>query len=131
MKLTIIKVGGKIVENTYLLDKLINVFAKIKGHKILVHGGGNMATNMAEKLGIETKIFAGRRITDVKTLEIVTMVYAGLVNKNIVAKMQAKGYNALGITGVDMNIIEAIKRPIEDIDYGLSLIHISEPTRPY
>ena len=117
-KLTVIKVGGKIVEEEASLDQLLKDFSSIKGYKILVHGGGRSATKIAEKLGIESKYVNGRRITDKETLQVVTMVYGGLVNKNIVANLQALGCNALGLTGADMNIIEAEKRPVKDIDYG-------------
>lgn len=117
-KLTIIKVGGKVVEEEESLNNLLEEFSKIKGIKILVHGGGRSATRLAEELGVESKMVDGRRITDTETLKIVTMVYGGLVNKNIVAKLQAKGINALGLTGADMNIMRSVKRPVKDIDYG-------------
>lgn len=117
-KLTIIKVGGKIVEEEQSLKQLLNDFSKIEGNKILVHGGGRSATKLAERLGIESRMVNGRRITDKETLEVVTMVYGGLVNKNIVAGLQALGMNALGLTGADMNIIRSEKRPVKDIDYG-------------
>jgi len=117
-RLTIVKVGGKVVEEKESLDLLLNQFSQIRGKRILVHGGGNLATTLAEKLGIETRIIEGRRITDEATLEIVTMVYAGLVNKNIVAGLQARGCNSLGLTGADLNVIRAVKRPVKDIDYG-------------
>lgn len=117
-KLTIIKVGGKIVENDESLQSLLKEFAKIEGFKILVHGGGRSATKMAEELGIESKMVDGRRITDKETLKVVTMVYAGLVNKNIVAKLQALDIDAIGLTGADMNIILSDKRPVKEIDYG-------------
>ena len=117
-KLTIIKVGGKIVEEPDSLAKLINDFAKIPGLKLLVHGGGRSATKIAEQLGIQQKMVDGRRITDIETLRIVTMVYGGLVNKNIVTSLQAIGINAIGLTGADMNIIRSHKRPATEIDYG-------------
>lgn len=117
-KITVIKVGGKIVEEADSLAQLLEYFTKIEGHKVLVHGGGRSATKLAEQLGIESKMVDGRRITDAETLKIVTMVYGGLVNKTIVAKLQALGINALGMTGVDMNLIRSEKRPIKDIDYG-------------
>lgn len=117
-KLTIIKVGGKIVEEEASLKQLLEDFSEIKGHKILVHGGGRSATKIAEKLGIESKMVNGRRITDVDTLQVVTMVYGGLVNKNIVAGLQSIHVNALGLTGVDMDVIRSEKRPVKDIDYG-------------
>lgn len=117
-KLTIIKVGGKIVEEHESLAKLINDFAKIPGLKLLVHGGGRSATKIAEQLGIQQKMVDGRRITDIETLRVVTMVYGGLVNKNIVTSLQAIGINAIGLTGADMNIIRSHKRPATEIDYG-------------
>ncbi len=116
--LTIIKVGGKIVEEEASLSQLLSQISKISGHKVLVHGGGRSATKLSEKLGIESKMVDGRRITDKETLEVVTMVYGGLVNKNIVAKLQALNINALGMTGADMNLILSEKRPVKDIDYG-------------
>ncbi len=117
-KLTIIKVGGKIVEEKETLNQLLHDFSSIDGFKILVHGGGRSATKLAAQLGIESKMVDGRRITDTETLKIVTMVYGGLVNKNIVAGLQAVGVNALGLTGADMNIIRSDKRPVKEVDYG-------------
>jgi len=115
---TLIKVGGKIVEEQDSLNLLLEEFSQIKGNKILVHGGGRTATKLVEKLNIENKMVNGRRITDKETLKVVTMVYAGLINKDIVAKLQAMDINALGLTGADMNIIRSEKRPVTDIDYG-------------
>jgi acetylglutamate kinase len=117
-KLTLVKVGGKIVEEEASLQKLLNDFGSISGRKILVHGGGRSATALAAKLGIETQMVEGRRITDKATLDVVVMVYAGLVNKNIVAGLQAKGCNAVGFCGADMDIVRAMKRPVKDVDYG-------------
>ena len=117
-KITIIKVGGKIVEEQASLGNLLDRFTAIEGRKVLIHGGGRSATQMAERLGIESRMVAGRRITDEATLQVVTMVYGGLVNKGIVAQLQARGANALGLTGADCNIIKAHKRPVKDIDYG-------------
>ncbi len=117
-KLTIIKVGGKIVEEEDSLRNLLDAFRKVEGHKMLVHGGGRSATKMAARLGIESQMVNGRRITDADTLDVVTMVYGGLVNKNIVARLQALGINALGLTGTDMNVIRSHKRPVKDVDYG-------------
>lgn len=117
-KLTIIKVGGKIVEEKETLERLLNDFASVKGKKLLVHGGGRSATKLASQLGIESQMINGRRITDSETLRVVTMVYGGLVNKNIVAGLQARDVNALGLTGADMNVIRSHKRPVKDIDYG-------------
>ena len=117
-KLTVIKVGGKIVEEESSLQRLLDDFAAIEGYKVLVHGGGRSATKIASQLGIESQMVNGRRITDVETLKVVTMVYGGLVNKNIVAGLQARNVNAVGLTGADMNVILSDKRPVKDIDYG-------------
>lgn len=117
-KLTVIKVGGKIVEEDATLNRLLDDFAAIEGHKVLVHGGGRSATKLAIQLGVESKMVNGRRITNAETLKVVTMVYGGLVNKNIVAGLQARGVNALGLTGADMNMIRSVKRPVQEVDYG-------------
>ena len=118
-KLTIVKVGGAVVEDELQLSQLLKDFSAIEGRKVLVHGGGRKATKMAERLGIETKMVEGRRITDAYMLEVVTMVYGGLVNKNLVAKLQANGVNALGLTGADANAIRSHKRPLKNgVDYG-------------
>ena len=117
-KLTLIKVGGKIVEEEDSLNRFLDDFAAIEGRKVLIHGGGRSATKIATSLGVESKMVNGRRVTDAEMLKVVTMVYGGLVNKNIVAGLQARGINALGLTGVDMNIIRSVKRPVKDVDYG-------------
>ena len=117
-KLTLIKVGGKIVEEPASLKQLLIDFSKIDGYKVLVHSGGRSATAMAAKLGIESKMVNGRRITDDEMLKVVTMVYGGLVNKQIVAGLQAIGVNALGLTGADLNYMRSEKRPVKDVDYG-------------
>lgn len=118
-KLTIVKVGGAVVEDELQLSQLLKDFSAIEGRKVLVHGGGRKATKMAERLGIETKMVEGRRITDADMLEVVTMVYGGLVNKNLVAKLQANGVNALGLTGADADAIRSHKRPFKNgVDYG-------------
>ncbi|MBQ6406177.1 MAG: acetylglutamate kinase [Prevotella sp.] len=118
-KLTIVKVGGAVVEDELQLSQLLRDFSAIEGRKVLVHGGGRKATKMAERLGIETKMVNGRRITDTDMLEVVTMVYGGLVNKNLVARLQANGVNAIGLTGADANAICSHKRPLkEGVDYG-------------
>ena len=118
-KLTIVKVGGAVVEDELQLSQLLKDFSAIEGRKVLVHGGGRKATKMAERLGFETKMVEGRRITDADMLEVVTMVYGGLVNKNLVAKLQANGVNALGLTGADANAIRSHKRPLKNgVDYG-------------
>lgn len=117
-RLTIIKVGGKIVEEPDTLAALLCDFAAIDGFKLLVHGGGRSATKLAAKLGIETRMIGGRRVTDCDMLDVVTMVYGGLVNKKIVAGLQAAGVNSLGLTGADMNVIASHKRCGGDVDYG-------------
>ena len=118
-KLTIIKVGGAVVEDELQLTQLLRNFADIGGAKILVHGGGRRATKVAAALGIETKMVDGRRITDAEMLEVVTMVYGGLVNKHVVAGLQALGVDAIGLCGADGDIIRSVKRPLKNgIDYG-------------
>ena len=118
-KLTIVKVGGAVVEDEAQLSQLLKDFSAIEGRKVLVHGGGRKATKVAEALGIESKMVGGRRITDADMLNVVTMVYGGLVNKNLVARLQANGVNALGLTGADMDVIYSHKRPIKDgVDFG-------------
>ena len=117
-KLTIIKVGGKIVEEPDTLAALLRDFAAIDGFKLLVHGGGRSATKIAAQLGIETQMIDGRRVTDQQMLEVVTMVYGGLVNKTIVARLQALGIDALGMTGADMNTLRSDRRPVKTVDYG-------------
>ncbi len=118
-KIAIVKVGGAVVEDEAQLTQLLKDFAAIEGKKVLVHGGGRRATKVAAALGIESKMVNGRRITDADMLEVVTMVYGGLVNKNLVARLQAAGVNALGLTGADIDVIRSHKRPIKDgIDFG-------------
>ncbi|QTE23524.1 acetylglutamate kinase [Polaribacter cellanae] len=117
-KLSIIKIGGNIIEDTASLDAFLKLFSNLEGKKVLVHGGGKRATSIASKLGIESKMINGRRITDAATLEVITMVYGGLVNKNMVAKLQALKTNAIGLTGADMNSIQSEKRPVKKIDFG-------------
>ena len=118
-KLTIVKVGGAVVEDEAQLQQLLKDFAAIEGAKILVHGGGRRATKIAERLGIETKMVDGRRITDAEMLEVVTMVYGGLVNKHVVAMLQAQGVDAIGLCGADGDVIRSVKRPLKNgIDFG-------------
>ena len=117
-QLTVIKIGGNVIDNSEKLHQFLLDFTALPGEKILVHGGGKIATELALSLGIEPKMVEGRRITDIETLRIVTMVYAGLINKNMVAQLQAKGCNAIGLTGADGNVIKAVKRPIKEIDFG-------------
>lgn len=117
-KLTVLKVGGAVVEDPLALDAFLDSFAAMPGLKVLVHGGGREATKVAAQLGIQTKMVDGRRITDADMLRVVTMVYGGLVNKGVVAALQARGVNALGLTGADLGCMLAVKRPVKDIDYG-------------
>ena len=119
-KVNVIKVGGAVVEDPSSLQTFLTQFASVEGLKVLVHGGGRSATAMAARLGIETKMLDGRRITDAPMLEVVTMVYGGLVNKNIVARMQAIGLDAIGLTGADLDSIRSDKRPSVPIDYGFA-----------
>ena len=115
----VIKIGGGVLENEAQRDAFLRQFAAIEGPKVLVHGGGRLATTMAERLGVETQMIDGRRVTDKETLDIVTMVYGGLVNKQVVAQLQTMGVNAIGLTGVDGGWMKSVKRPIKNgIDYG-------------
>lgn len=116
--LFVIKVGGNVIDNPALLQSFLEDFAAIKGPKILIHGGGKIATRIGDQLGITSNYVNGRRITDAATIDVVTMVYGGLVNKQLVAKLQAAGCNAIGMTGADANVIPAVKRPVKEIDYG-------------
>lgn len=118
MKLSIVKIGGNVIENKTELTKFLIAFSKIDGPKILVHGGGKLATELGKKLGIESNLVNGRRVTDAKSLELITMVYGGLVNKNIVAELQGIDCNAIGLSGADANIIKAHKRPVKETDFG-------------
>ena len=118
-RLTIVKVGGAVVEDEAQLSALLHDFAAIDGRKLLVHGGGRKATQVAASLGIETKMIDGRRITDRDMLSVVTMVYGGLVNKNVVARLQAQGLKAIGLTGADADVIRSHRRPLKNgVDYG-------------
>lgn len=116
--LFVIKVGGNVIDNPELLQAFLKKFADVKGKKILIHGGGKIATRIGDKLGIASQYVNGRRITDAETIDVVTMVYGGLVNKQLVAKLQANGCNAIGLTGADANIIPASKRPVKEVDFG-------------
>lgn len=117
-KLNLIKVGGPVVEDETSLRSLLMSFSSLKGLKVLVHGGGKIATKVAAKLGVETQMLGGRRVTSAEMLKVVTMVYGGLVNKDLVARLQALGVNAIGLTGADMNLIMSVKRPVEPVDFG-------------
>lgn len=118
MKLTIIKIGGNVVDNPTLRENFLNDFAQIPSPKILVHGGGKIATQVAVKMDVETVMVEGRRITDKAMLDVVTMVYGGLVNKTLVAQLQSRDVNAIGLTGADAGVILSKKRPIAAIDFG-------------
>lgn len=118
MSLNVIKVGGAVLENASLRQAFLRSFAGLPGNRILVHGGGRTATSVASRLGIETVMEQGRRITDAAMLEVVTMVYGGLVNKNAVAELQSLGVNAIGLSGADMCCVKAHKRPAGEVDYG-------------
>ncbi len=117
-KLQILKIGGKVIDDEQQLSSVLKAFASFVGSKILVHGGGSKATKMEKKLGLKPNMVEGRRITDANALEVVTMVYAGLINKSIVAGLQGFGCNALGLSGADGNVIQCEKRPVNPIDYG-------------
>jgi|TARA_B110000908_G_scaffold78108_1_gene93820 acetylglutamate kinase len=117
-KLSIVKIGGNIIEDEVALNMFLQLFSELEGKKILIHGGGKRASHIASKLGITSKIIDGRRITDKETLDIITMVYGGLVNKKIVAQLQANNIDAIGLTGADINSIQSEKRPVKEIDFG-------------
>lgn len=117
-RLTVVKIGGKVIDSEVQLAELLTDFAKIEGYKVLIHGGGTLASEFGKKLGIEAKMVKGRRVTDADSLDIVTMIYAGLINKKIVATLQSHGCNAIGLSGADANSIKAHKRVNADIDFG-------------
>ena len=117
-QLHVIKIGGKLINEPKELDRLLTAFAQLKGPKILIHGGGRKATELSQQMGLEVKMIEGRRITDRDTLDVAVMVYAGLINKQIVAQLQTKDTLAIGLCGADGDIIQAHKRPVKDIDYG-------------
>jgi len=114
----VVKIGGNVIDDTGLLQDFLEKFAGLPGRKILVHGGGKIATRLAADMGIEAKMLDGRRVTDAKMLDVATMVYAGLTNKRIVASLQKHGCNALGLSGADGNVIKTVKRPVREVDYG-------------
>lgn len=117
-KISIIKIGGNVIDNESALQSFLRDFASLPNPKILIHGGGKLASRLSEKLGIETKMIDGRRVTDDQTIDIVTMVYAGLVNKRIVASLRALSCPALGLCGADANVVPSHLRPKEPIDFG-------------
>ena len=117
--LTVVKIGGNVIDDPTALKRFLTAFAGLPGAKLLIHGGGKIATQIAEKLGIQTTMVEGRLITDQPMLDVGTMVYGGLVNKQIVAKLQALDINAIGLTGADASTVLAKKRPVNDIDYGM------------
>ena len=116
--LKIIKIGGNIIDNDVALDSFLKDFSTIEGPKILVHGGGKLATKLAQQMNVKVNMINGRRITDATTLDIIIMVYAGKINKNIVAKLQALECNSVGFSGADGNTIVSVKRPVKNIDFG-------------
>lgn len=118
MKVSVVKIGGNLIEDDADLEQALYNFAQIEGMKILVHGGGKLATQLAGKLGVETRMVDGRRVTDKQTLDIITMVYGGLVGKTIVSKLQAKKCNAISLSGADLNCIQSVKRPVKEHDFG-------------
>ncbi|MBN2710570.1 MAG: acetylglutamate kinase [Calditrichaceae bacterium] len=119
-KLTVVKIGGKLIDDQQLLKAALTKFAQLAGYKILIHGGGKIASDILNRMGIKPKMINGRRITDEQTLQVVKMVYAGLINKDMVAALQALNCNALGMCGADGSSILAHKRPVKDIDYGFA-----------
>lgn len=119
-KLFVIKIGGNVIDNDAALTQFLSSFASADAKKILIHGGGKIATRIGDQLGIESKYINGRRITDEATINLVTMVYGGLLNKKIVAQLQSFNCNAIGLTGADANIVPATKRPVKDVDYGFA-----------
>jgi acetylglutamate kinase len=118
MPINIIKIGGNVIDNESKLEKFLTAYSQLKGEKILIHGGGKIATQIAKDLGIETKMVEGRRITDALMRDVVTMVYGGLINKRIVSSLQSKDCNALGLSGADANVVTSKKREVKEIDYG-------------
>ncbi len=117
-KLKVVKIGGKLIDDNARLKRILAAFARLEGNKILVHGGGSLASRISHSLGIKPRMIDGRRITSARDMEVVTMVYAGLVNKQIVAGLQKEGNNAIGLSGADGNSLVAHKRPVKEVDYG-------------
>jgi acetylglutamate kinase len=118
MEITVVKIGGNVIDNSGDLTSFLKKFAALSGNKILIHGGGKLATKLSAKLDVPTKMIEGRRVTDSQTIEIVTMVYAGLINTSITAQLQSLGCDAVGVSGADAGIIKAVKRPSDPIDFG-------------
>jgi acetylglutamate kinase len=116
--INVVKIGGNVIDNADALARFIDDFAKLEAPKILIHGGGKLATRLSEKLEIPTQMIEGRRVTDRQTLDVVTMVYAGLINKQVVAGLQAVGCNAIGLSGADANVVPAVRRAPVPIDFG-------------
>ena len=116
----IVKIGGNIINNEKALNSFLADFAQLEGPKVLVHGGGKLASELANQLNIPVTMIEGRRVTDTQTLDVITMVYAGKINKQIVAQLQAYNTNAIGFTGADGNTIVSVKRPAKPIDYGFA-----------
>ena len=116
--LKVVKIGGKLIEDESKFAEFLNDFVALRGPKILVHGGGNLATEIAGKLGYKTQMFEGRRITDADSIKVITMVYGGLINKNIVAKLQSLNENAIGLCGADGKCIISKRRPVKEVDFG-------------
>src|SRR4051812_38501740 len=117
-KLCVIKIGGNVIDDPVRLKRFLSDLAVVKGNKILVHGGGKITSELAGRLGLSQAMVNGRRITDAETLKLAVMVYAGLVNKQIVSRLQAMQVNAIGLSGADLNLITGVKRAVKDIDYG-------------
>ena len=118
-KILIVKIGGNLINNSQILNRFLKSFAKIETKKILIHGGGNQVTKLSKKLNLNVKITNGRRITSIQDLEVATMIFAGSLNKTLVTKLQSFNCNSIGLSGADANLIESVKRPIKEIDYGL------------
>lgn len=118
-KILIVKIGGNLINNSQILNRFLKSFAKIETKKILIHGGGNQVTKLSKKLNLNVKIRNGRRITSIQDLEVATMIYAGSLNKTLVTKLQSFNCNSIGLSGADANLIESVKRPVKEIDYGL------------
>ena len=118
-KILIVKIGGNLINNSQILNRFLKSFAKIETKKILIHGGGNQVTKLSKKLNLNVKITNGRRITSIQDLEVATMIFAGSLNKTLVTKLQSFNCNSIGLSGADANLIESVKRPVKEIDYGL------------